>query len=111
MGCATTSDGLLLEEVRSPLIRDAESGRGASYCYFKFLKVFTGRIYRIRAIELQGFSKGNFQRFQQLLASGFLAVDARNFLDPAIPAVALGLYHRCVSSIHGASVARFFPDT
>jgi hypothetical protein len=58
--CATTNDGLLLLEVRNHLIRDVESGRGVSYADFEFLKVIASRIYRVRAIELQGFSKRNF---------------------------------------------------
>ena len=60
MDCATMNDGLLLGEVRNQLIRDVESGREVSYCDFEFLVVPAGSIYRVHAIELQGFSKRCF---------------------------------------------------
>ena len=60
MDCATTNDGPLLLKARNHLIRGVESGRGVSYADFEFLEVIASRIYRVRAIKLQGFSKRDF---------------------------------------------------
>lgn len=101
------SAGLLLVAAHNRWIRDAESGRDVSHSDFELLVVSTGGIDRIRAIQLQGFSKGDLQGLKQRFAGRFLAIHAGYFFDPSDPAIALLLDDGCVLPVHGRSLARF----
>ena len=73
----------------------------------KFLEVPAGGFDRILAIELQDFPERGFECCKPLFARCFLAIDARDFLNPPDPPIAFLLDDCGVGLIHGISVPRF----
>ena len=106
-GLPWQTTGRRLGVARNHSIRDAESGRVASYRDFEFLEVSSGGIDCICAVKLQSLSQRDFQRLEQFLSARFLTIDAETFFDPSDPPMIFLVHDGCVVTGFHFSISIF----
>ena len=98
--CATMSGWRLHGEGRNPFHACNEAILPASHRYFNLRVTGARCIDCIAPVEFDCFTQGDAQRFCQFIASCLLAVDTRNFFNPAYPPATFLLNNGSIFCIH-----------
>ncbi|MGH8739069.1 MAG: hypothetical protein ACREVC_17080, partial [Burkholderiales bacterium] len=102
-GYATRNAVRLLGEVSSHETRGAAATLVVSYRDLELFVAYARRLLGVGAIHLQRFAERGSKGVEQLVARAFLAIDARDFFNPADPPLTVLLYDGGVALVHAVT--------